>query len=87
LVKAPILKFPEWLRKFHVHVDASVLSQPYDDTMYHPNAYAIPKLNKAKRKYPTIEHEALSMIFPLQKFSHYLLEKYFTFFTDHKALK
>jgi hypothetical protein len=74
LVEAPILKFPDWSRKFHVHVDASnvvvgsVLAQPYDDTMDHPNAYASQKLNKAERNYSTTEREALSMIFSLQKF-------------------
>ena len=46
LVEAPILKFPDQSRKFHVHVDVSnvfvrlVLAQPYDDTIEHPNAYA-----------------------------------------------
>ena len=53
LVKAPILKFPNRSRKFHVHVDASnvvvgsVLTQTYDDTVDHPNAYASRKLNKS----------------------------------------
>ena len=26
LVKAPILRFPNWLTKFHVHIDASGLA-------------------------------------------------------------
>jgi hypothetical protein len=34
-----------------------------------------------------MEREALSMIFTLQKFQHYLLTNPFTFFTDHQALK
>ena len=52
LVKAPILKFPNWSMKFHVHIDAStivvraILAQPYDD-VDHPNNYASRELNKA----------------------------------------
>ena len=93
LVKAPILKFLYWSRKFHVHVDASnvvvesVLAQPYGDTMDHPNAYASEKLNKVERNYSTTEMEALSMIFVLQNFRHYLLANPFTFFTEHQPLK
>jgi hypothetical protein len=74
LVEAPILKFPDWSRKFHVHVDASnvvvgsVLAQPYDDTMDHPNAYASQKLNKEEINYSTMEREALSMIFLYKSF-------------------
>ena len=47
LVEAPILRFPNWLTKFHVHISASgleigsILTQPGDDG----------KLNKAKRNY------------------------------------
>ena len=71
LVEAPILKFLDWSRKFHVHVDASIvvvgsgLAQPYDDTMDHPNVYVSRKLNKAKRSYSTTERESLSMILSL----------------------
>lgn len=93
LVEAPILKFPDRSRKFHVHVDASnvvvrlVLAQSYDDTIDHSNAYGSRKLNKAERNYSTTKREALSMIFALQKFRHYLLVNPFTFFTNHQALK
>ena len=44
LVEAPILKFPDWLKKFHVHIDALalvggvILTQPADDAIDHPNA-------------------------------------------------
>ena len=64
LVEAPILKFPDWARKFHVHIDAlalvvdAILSQLTDDSTDHPNFYASRKLNKAKRNYSTTEREA-----------------------------
>ena len=71
LVEAPILKFPDWLRKFHVHIDAlasvvgAILAQPLDDSTDHPNVYASRKLNKAERNYSTTEREALGMVFAL----------------------
>jgi hypothetical protein len=46
----------------------SVLAQPYDDMVDHLNAYASQKLNKEERNYLMTEHEALAMIFSLQKF-------------------
>lgn len=55
LVEAPILKFLDWSKKFHVHIDAlalavdATLTQLADDTIDHPNAYASRKLNKAER--------------------------------------
>jgi len=93
LVEVPTLIFPKWSRKFHIHVDASnvvvksTLSHPYDDMVDHPNAYSSRKLNKEEINYSMTEHEALTMIFSLQNFWHYLLENPFIFFTDHQALK
>ena len=52
LVEAPILRFPDWSKKFHVHIDAStlavgaILTQPADDATDHPNACANRKLNR-----------------------------------------
>ena len=54
LVEAPILRFPNWLIKFHVHIDASglaigaILTQPGDDGMDYPIVYSSRKLNKVK---------------------------------------
>ena len=68
LVKVPILKFPKWLNKFHVHIDASaitlreILTQPGEDNMDHPNAYASQKLNKEERNYLMTEREGIVMI-------------------------
>lgn len=92
MVEAPILKFPNWSIKFHVHIDASaiavgaVLAQPYDG-IDHLNSYASRKLNKAERNYSTTEQEALGMVFSLQKFRNYLLPNPFTFYNDHQDLK
>ena len=42
LVEAPILRFPNWSTKFHVHIDASglaigaILTQEGDDGMNYP---------------------------------------------------
>ena len=71
LVEAPILRFPNWSIKFHVHINASslaigaILTQPGDDGMDYPIVYSRRKLNKAERNYSTSEKEALGMVFAL----------------------
>ena len=93
MVKAPILRFLDWSRKFHVHIDASalaidaILAQPTDDSTDHPNAYARRKLNKAQRNYSTTEREALGMVFALQKFRHYLIENPFCILHGPSCIK
>ena len=93
LVKAPILRFPNWSIKFHVHIDAlglaigAILTQLGNDGMDYPIVYSRRKLNKAEKNYSTTEREALGMVFALQKYRHYLLANPFIFYTDHQALK
>ena len=89
LVEAPILKFLDWLRNFHLHIDTSalavsaILAQPVDDSRDHPNVYTSRKLNKYERNYSTTKREALGMVFALKKFRHYLLANPFIFYIDH----
>jgi hypothetical protein len=93
LVTSPILVFPNWSKEFHMHVDASsielgvVLTQPGEDDMYHPIAFAGRKLSDSQHNYNTTEREGFSMVYALQKFRHYLLGKHFKMFTDHSALR
>ena len=55
LVEAPILKFLDCSKKFHVHIDASrlaisaILTQPTNDATNHPNAYGSQKINRVER--------------------------------------
>ena len=76
-----------------MHVDAScialgeVLTQAGEGEMDHPIAFATRKLSKAEKNYSTTEHEALAMVYVLQKFRHYLLGGHFKMYTDHSALK
>jgi hypothetical protein len=42
-------------------------------------------LNIVERKYSTTEYEALTMVFVLHKFKHYLLGNKFVFYVDHMA--
>ena len=49
--------------------------------------FASRKLSKTKNNYSTTKREALSMVYTLQKFRHYLLGRHFKMYTDHSALK
>ena len=89
IVEAPILRFPNWSVKFHVHIDASdlaigaILTQPGDYGMDYPIVYSNIKINKLEWNYSTTEKKALGMVFALQKYRHYLLANPFIFYTDH----
>lgn len=93
LVSAPILVYLDRNNQFHVHIDASgitlgaVLAQPRERNMDHPIYFASRKLSTTKKNYTTIEREALTMVYSLQKFRHYLLGAPFKFFMGHSALK
>ncbi len=43
-------------------------------------------LNFAKKNYITTKRKALTMVYALHKFRHYLLSNKFTFYVDHMAL-
>jgi hypothetical protein len=93
MVKTPILVFPDWEKKFHVHVDAStitlgaIMEQPGVGELDHPIAFARRKLSKSENNYNTTEREGLPMVYALHKFRHYLLGKHFKMFTIHSTLK
>jgi hypothetical protein len=61
MVTTPILVFPYWSKKFHVHVDASsialgeVLAHPRECDIDHPIAFASRKLSDSEHNYNTIE--------------------------------
>jgi hypothetical protein len=52
----------------------------------HPIVYASRFLNNVEKNYTTIKREALTMIYSLHKFKHYLLRNKFVFYIDHMAL-
>jgi hypothetical protein len=89
----PILIFPNWENKFHVHVDASgislgaILAQPGDVAIDHPIYFSSRKFSQAERNYTKIEREGLDMIYALHTFRNYLLGSHFKFFTDNSTLK
>ena len=93
IVTAPILVFPDWIKEFHVHVDASsiasgaVLAQLGEGDFDHPLAFSSRKLSTTEDNYTTIEREGLAMVYTLQKFLHDLLGGHFKIFTDHSTLK
>jgi hypothetical protein len=51
-----------------------------------PIAYAYKLLNNVKKNYTTTERLALTMVYALHKFKHYLLGNKFVLYINHMAL-
>lgn len=93
LVNARILVYPYWNKEFHVHINVSIivlgaiLLQPKDHNLDHPIYFASHKLSTKENNYTSTKREALSMVYSLKNFRHYLLGGPFKFFSDHSTLK
>lgn len=83
----PILRYPDFKKKFHLVTDASnyaigaVLQQEG-----HPLCYASRTLNNHETKYSTIEKELLAIVWATKYFRPYLYGTKFTIKTDHRPL-
>ena len=89
MVTAPILVFPNWTKKFHVHVYAScimvgfVITQPRFKDIDHPITFASRKFSSVERNYSTMEREGLAIVYVLIIVSmEKLLKKDASFFWD-----
>ncbi len=93
LTSAPVLAYPDYSKPFVVCTDASskavgaVLSQSDENGRDHPIHDTSRKLSSAESGYSAFEREALSVIFALKKFHHYLTSNKFKLYIDHQALK
>ena len=91
LISPPILRYPDYNRRFILTTDASnegvgaVLSQGEIGKDY-PIAFASRSLNKAERNYSTTEKELLAIVWGVRYFRPYLYGTKFTVVTDHKPL-
>jgi hypothetical protein len=93
LATAPILSSPDWMKDFHVTIDASgwclgsILWQYDTERRKSPVYYASRQMSPTERNYTTTEREALAVVYSCKKFRHYLLSSKVIFHTDHNSLK
>ena len=93
LCSSPILKSPDFDRKFILQTDASnrgvgaVLSQQDSDGVKHPVAFYSRKLLPREERYSVIEKECLAIKLATHAFRVYLLGRPFEIQTDHRSLE
>ena len=93
LCSEPVLKSPEFDRRFLLQTDASdrgvgaVLSQLGQDGLDCPITYFSRKLLPREKRYATIEKECLAIKLGIQAFRTYLEGRLFTIQTDHRSLQ
>jgi transposase InsO family protein len=91
LISAPVLRMPDYTRRFYVWPDASntcmggVLTQEVLGT-HSPIAYLSVKFSPAEINYSTTERELLAILICLRKWRCYIEGREITVFTDHKPL-
>ena len=93
LSTAPVLAPPNFSNGFIIETDASKLAvgacllQKGLDGLEHPIAFASRKLNKYEGKYPSVELEALGLVFAIKEFRPYIEGSHETELrTDNSAL-
>ena len=93
LITAPILIYPDFIKKFYLYMDVSdlglgaVLSQKDEQGRERVVAYASVSLKPAERNYGITEKEALAVVWAVKYFRQYLLGAIFEIVTDHNALR
>ena len=91
LCAKPILKLPDFSKKFIIRTDASdcglgaVLLQ-HDGVVKLPIAYASKKLKPREAAFSVIERECYAVVWGIQKFAQYLYGREFILETDHQPL-
>ena len=92
LVSDAVLVHPDYSKQFILMPNAStfavggVLAQLDDQGRKHPLSYRSKKLNLAEQNYAVYELEALSVVYSVRKFRHYIEGTHFLLITDHNAL-
>ena len=101
IAQAPILVYPDFMREFHLALDASrngigaVLYQTTheqdqngDTSIKSENIVAISSraLNKHERHYPVYKLETLAIVHGLKEYHDYLYGRQFHMYTDHRSL-
>jgi hypothetical protein len=88
LVKAPVLKLPDFDKEFKIHSDASdfaIGGVPVQEGK--PVAFESKKLSETERRWPTHEKEMWVVIHYLKTWGHYIGSKDVVVWTDNVTLK
>ena len=86
------LHAPDARRPFILHTDASydglgaVLVQVGADGQEHPCGFISTQLDSAQKNYTISELECLAVVWAVDEFEPFLIDKHFTVITDHEAL-
>lgn len=93
LTSERVMMFPDNKKPYRLYCDASleavggVLTQMDSSGVERPIHYFSKQLSKGQKRWATVEREAFSIIYGLQKLRPYLLGSDLTIVSDHKPLK